>query len=296
MLARVLAGQQSRTAEYVALFRALETNRPRGKRLFADPLATAFLSPPLRFAAAAAGVPVVGGLVPWLIDRRVPGPRASAAIRTRVIDDALDSAINRDSDPVEQVVILGAGYDSRAYRVAGIDRLAVFEVDHPDTQTIKRQVVDGVLGRLPEHVRLVPIDFDRQTLDGVLEAAGLVPGRPTFIIWEGVASYLTPDAVDATVRWARAIAGPGSEFDLTYVHRGILDGTTSFPHAQPWVDSVKNAGEPFVFGFDPSELGDYLAARGWELIEDLSTTEALAQHGSDASNVPSFYRIARARL
>jgi len=208
----VLSGQQGRTAEYMALFRALETRRPAAERCFADPLALAFLAFPLKLAVSLAGVPLVGGVVPWVIDRRVPGPRPSAVARTLLIDDALTVAIARG---LEQVVILGAGYDSRPYRMRGIDRLAVFEVDHPDTQAVKRRVVERAFDGLPDHVRLAPIDFDHEPLGKVLDAAGLIRGRATFTIWEGVVSYLTPEAVDATVRWASAASGTGSELVMT---------------------------------------------------------------------------------
>jgi O-methyltransferase involved in polyketide biosynthesis len=83
----VLKGQSSRTAEYVALFRALETPRPVERRVFADPLASAFLTGPVAAVAALARVPGVGGLVRWAIDRRIPGPRLSAVARTKVLDE-----------------------------------------------------------------------------------------------------------------------------------------------------------------------------------------------------------------
>jgi methyltransferase (TIGR00027 family) len=112
----VREGEQSRTAEYMALFRAAETQRPPERRLFADPLAASFLATPLAQVARAARVPLLRAVVPWLIDRRAPGPRPSAVARTKVLDDALVAAIDGG---VEQLVILGAGYDSRAYRLPG---------------------------------------------------------------------------------------------------------------------------------------------------------------------------------
>ena len=285
-------GEQSRTAEYMALFRALETVRPPDRRLFADPLAASFLAAPLNRVARAARLPLLRAVMPWVIDRRVPGPRPSAVARTTVLDDALVAAIDGG---VEQLVILGAGYDSRAYRLPGCARVDVFEVDHPDTQAVKRRVLTGALGQLPAHVRFVAVDFDHDYLVTALDRAGFRAGRPTFVLWEGVASYLTPEAVDATVRWAHDATGEHSELAFTYVHRGLIDGTVTFPHAEAWVRSVAEAGEPFVSGFDPAELPAYLEARGWEPLEDLSTTEALVRRGLDPSGVPAFYRIARAR-
>jgi methyltransferase (TIGR00027 family) len=275
----------------MAFFRALETARPAGERLFADPLAPACLSGGLRVAAAMAGLPGMSRVLPAIVDLRWRGPRASAVVRTRVIDDAILAAVGRG---LEQLVLLGAGYDSRAYRLPGVRDLQVFEVDHPTTQSVKRRIVQDAFGELPRHVRYVPIDFDREPLEAAMAAAGLAAGRRTFVLWEGVMAYLTPEAVDGTLRWASACAGGGSELMFTYVHRGIVDGSTRFPHAAAWVSSVREAGEPFVFGLDPTALPAHLAARGWRLVDDLSTTEALALHGVSMARVPSFYRIARA--
>ena len=161
-------GEQSRTAEYMALFRALETVRPPDRRLFADPLAASFLAAPLNRVARAARLPLLRAVMPWVIDRRVPGPRPSAVARTTVLDDALVAAIDGG---VEQLVILGAGYDSRAYRLPGCARVDVFEVDHPDTQAVKRRVLTGALGQLPAHVRFVAVDFDHGCRERALRVA-----------------------------------------------------------------------------------------------------------------------------
>lgn len=109
-------------------------------------------------------------------------------------------------------------------------------------------------------------------------------------------AYLDPAAVDATLRWASAVAGAGSELVFTYVHRGVLDGSETFAGAGPWVESVRAAGEPFVFGLDPAELAGYLAARGWRLADDRSTAELLSAYSLPAQRVPAFYRLARAEV
>jgi methyltransferase (TIGR00027 family) len=275
----------------MAFFRALESRRPAAERLFVDSVAEAFLDRPLRAAVVAAALPGVGRVVPWLLDRRIPGPRASAVARTRYIDDALGAAVAAGT---EQVVILGAGYDSRAYRLPELRRVRVFEIDHPDTQSVKRHVLEQQFGALPPHVAFVAVDFDREPLAPAVAKAELRPGRRTFTIWEGVASYLTPEAVDTTVRWTSDVAGPGSELVFTYVHRELITRTRHFPHADAWVRSVERAGEPFVFGFTPDDLVQYLGVRGWKLVRDLATPEALALYGLSVARVPSFYRIAHA--
>src|SRR2546428_12693772 len=112
----MLAGTASRTAAYMALFRAIESSKPANKRLFADPLAVVFLDRRLRLAALASRLPLIGGIVPWFIDRRWPGPRPSGVVRTRVIDDAVRGALSAGCPPL---VLLRAGYDTRAYRLLG---------------------------------------------------------------------------------------------------------------------------------------------------------------------------------
>ena len=132
------AGRPSRTAEYMALFRALEHARPSAGRCFADPFARAFLGPRLRWLLTLSALPGLVDLVCRAIDRRWPGARTSAVARTRLIDDRVGAAVAKG---VQQMVLLGSGFDSRPYRLPECGRLAVFEVDHPSTLARKRQLV-----------------------------------------------------------------------------------------------------------------------------------------------------------
>src|SRR5207253_7458590 len=142
-------GRASRTAEQNALFRALESALPARKRLFNDPLARSFITWPLSLVARLGVMPGLREMVPWLIDSRWPGVRSSVVARTRLIDDALAAALDNG---IEQLVILGAGFDSRAYRMSRLRALDVFEVDHPDTQAAKQGVLKRVFSTLPTHV------------------------------------------------------------------------------------------------------------------------------------------------
>src|SRR5690349_1341454 len=110
-------GHASRTAEFMALFRALESSLPEATRLFDDPLARMFLTWPLTIVARLTSLPGLGRLLPWIIDYRVPGARSSAVARTKFIDDAIRASLGEHT---EQLVILGAGFDSRAYRMPGL--------------------------------------------------------------------------------------------------------------------------------------------------------------------------------
>jgi methyltransferase (TIGR00027 family) len=254
----------------MAMFRALESARPQTERLFADPFAFYFLKPPMRFAVRAAQkFPAIQIRLARFIDGRWPGARPSGVARTALIDDALRSALTRGA---EQVAILGAGYDCRAYRVAELKRVRVFEVDRAETQKMKRERMARVLDILPQHVIFVEIDFLRETLSDALLKAGFDPKRKTFFIWEGVSHYLDSSAVDATTRFAGNCA-VGSGIVFTYIHRGLLDGSGRFSVSPNVSRLLEEAGEPWKFGLYPEELQAYLRERGLELVEDLGAVE-----------------------
>ena len=288
------AGRPSRTAEQNALFRALESARPARRRLFDDPLARRFLTWPLSLVGALGAVPGLRRVPPWIIDRRWPGVRTSVVARTQLIDDTIAASLGG----IEQLVILGAGFDSRAYRLAALRRLAVFEVDHPDTQATKRRVLDGARSVPHEHVRFVPVDFQKRALASAMAEAGYREAAPTFFLWEGVTNYLTEAAVDATLRWC-ARAAAGSLVLFTYVHRDVLTRPQLFEGTKNLFASLEKAGERLTFGLEPGELRAFLAARGLMLESDVGAAEYRERYfGERARRMRGheFYRVALARV
>jgi methyltransferase (TIGR00027 family) len=260
----------SRTATVVALWRATESARAATTRLFEDPFAPAFLGWRFQWAFYLSRLPVIGAGVPWsLIDGHWSGARGTVVVRTRYIDDLLGAALRRG---VDQVVILGAGFDCRAYRIRGIERTRVFEVDHPLTQGQKQDVLRRRLGALPPHVAMLAIDFNTHTLDMVMPGSGYRREAQTFFICEGVTHYLSAGAVDTLFRYVARNAAVGSQMVFTYIHRAALDGSVTFAGAERTLAAVRQAGEPYTFGFDPATLPQYLAARGLILIEDVGAS------------------------
>jgi methyltransferase (TIGR00027 family) len=274
------AGAASRTAQHNALFRALEQRLDAP--LFEDPFAQRFLRGRYRLFGLLPARPLAR-----TIDRFWPGPRAAVCVRTRWLDDAIVRALDAGLD---QLVILGAGFDARSLRLPGIERVRVFEVDHPDTQALKRSVV----GRAPLHLTYVPFDFLRDRLDDVLRDAGLVPGRRTLFLWDGVTNYLDEASIDATLR---TVARAGTALLFTYVERAMIDGTERFEGGRESLDYVRKLGEPFTFGFDPATLGAALAERGLELVEDLALSEVARRYyrGDARPPVSAFYHVVSAR-
>ncbi|MGD1058174.1 MAG: SAM-dependent methyltransferase [Solirubrobacteraceae bacterium] len=282
------SGAPSRTAEYMALFRALESARPEGERLFEDRAAASFLRPTLRAVTFAARFPPAHSVIVGLIDHRWPGPRLSGVVRTRVIDDFVTGAMQAGCT---QLVLLGAGYDTRATRLPAVAAGTVFEVDHPVTQASKR----GALRHVPGRMRYVPLDFESDALQPALIDAGLDQSQRTCVLWEGVFSYLTPQAIDLTLAVLVEVCAPGSQILLTYVDKRYLNSTS--PHAGAWLTAVHDAGEPFQTGLDPIHAPAFFAARNLTLLGDESTTQAARRLDvPKAHTIPDMYRIATLQI
>lgn len=276
----------------MALFRAIESSLPADRRLFEDPFARRFLGPKLAMLASLCQVPGVADLVARFVDDRWAGARSSAVARTRLIDDTIQRALERG---IEQLVILGAGFDARAYRLRALSELPVFEVDHPDTLAKKKRALRRVSAEAPSHVRFVSIDFESSELDRVMTVAGYSKDLRTFILWEGVTNYLNEGAVDSTLRWC-ASAAPGSQVVFTYVHRGVLDDPASFAGTERLFQTLEAAGERWTFGLDPSELARFLDERGLLLEEDIGSADYRARYMPETSRIMRGYEFYRAAL
>jgi methyltransferase (TIGR00027 family) len=279
----------------MALFRAVETAERADRRLFDDPLAAAFLTGRLKALAAFARLPAIGRLATYFLDLGWPRTRSSAVVRTRLIDDLVRQAIRSGA---RQALLLGAGFDSRPYRLEELRGVPLFEVDHPSTQRAKRQRLQTHLGPLPGNVHFAPVDFEKDDLETTLMHAGFDTTVATVAVWEGVVSYLTPAAVDQSFRTLARILSEGSHLIFSYVHQGALDGSVAFREARRWKSSVRSSGEPFIFGFDPAGLADYLRPRGFALVSDVSTAEAAKSYCEPLHrNEPGseLYRIAAAQ-
>lgn len=288
-------GHASRTAEHNALFRALESSFPQDRRLFVDSLARAFLTPPLSHVARLGAVPGLRGRVCSFIDTRWPGVRASVVARTRLIDDTVIASVDEQT---AQVVILGAGYDSRAHRLPNLRDVTVFEVDHPDTQRAKQRALDKALPVVPTNVRYVATDFDQEPFEAAMAAAGYQDRVRTVFLWEGVTNYLSAAAVDATLRWCSRAAA-GSLLIFTYVHLDVLTNPDRFVGADRLLATLAAAGEKLTFGIEPTRLPQMLADRGLSLERDLGAAEYRELYfGERARSMRGheFYRVAFARI
>jgi methyltransferase (TIGR00027 family) len=287
------AGRASKTAEHNALFRALEARRPRPRRVVDDPLARVFLSPPLRTVDELARIGIVREAEERFIDRQWPGVRTAVVARTALIDEMVATLVGATS----QAVILGAGFDTRAYRLPALRDVTVFEVDHPDTQRRKRTLLTRAGINAP-NVRFAPTDFRAGDVDRTLAAVGYDPTLKTLILWEGVTNYLTEPAVDATLRWC-ARSPACSELIFTYIDRRVLDDPGQYEGAERVFATLHRANEEMTFGMAPAETPAYLAARGLTLDSDVGATEfRTSYYGAAAQDMRGheFYRVAHAHV
>lgn len=202
--------------------------------------------------------------------------------RTRHIDEQLERAAK---DGARQVVVLGAGFDSRAYRFhRRYPKLRFFEVDFPATSSAKQAAVKRVLGRLPAHVRYVPIDFDKQTLETALPAAGYDPRQRSFFIIEGVLMYVNEAGNRATLDFIGKHSPAGSRAVYDYVLRAVIDGKfDGLFAAYRTAKAVAGLGEPFVTGWTPSEAADFARASGLEVENDLDSAELTRRYLTSSS-------------
>ncbi len=257
----------SRTAAWVALARGMASHLPPEARLVDDPYGTEFddTGPRRRFHAMLdrARVPLhrFPGVLPWILYMQV---------RTRVIDDAVRAFVAGGG---RQLVLLGAGYDTRALRLPELAGVRVLEVDHPATQAHKQAVLARLGAASPS--TYVRWDFEARPLDelpGALAAAGLDRSARAFTIWEGVTMYLTEHAIDASLRAIRAWSAPGSQLAMTYFAKSRLERPSLTTRAIRAV--VSRVGEPWRFGWEPHELPAYLAKRGFRLDRDVAFADA----------------------
>lgn len=255
-------GEPSRTAWAAAFHRAAHQVLEQG-RIFADPLALRILGEDADAIARQAEQRATG--------RRM---RIFIAVRTRFAEDALAAAVARG---VRQLVVLGAGLDTYAYRGALRDRLRIFEVDHPATQAWKRQLLADAAIPSPPCLTFAPVDFERETLAEGLAAAGFDPAQPTFFTWLGVVPYLTVEAVWATLGFIASLPhGAHVVFDYAEPSDSLPPEMRASHERR--AARVAELGEAFKSSFDPDQLRARLTGLGFTEVEDLGPPQIASRY------------------
>lgn len=242
----------------VALGRAIADLGLSHVQDFHDPTARAFLNERGQKSLAKIENAVRAGKRRFQVEA-ARGMADMMALRTTAIDNAVRDSLAAGAG---QLVILGAGYDGRAWRMSELSGVKVFEVDYPSTQKDKRARV----AELPAigDVHFISIDFERDSLDAVLERAGHVATEPTCWIWEGVVMYLTQDAFNTTLMSVSSRSSAGSTLIINYhaPHGGFIGKMI-----------LRFIGEPQISAWDPAEMSAYLRKVGFSVREDSNMTD-----------------------
>jgi methyltransferase (TIGR00027 family) len=264
-------GVPSKTSIWTASSRAIGAKNPDPEFRNPDYLAARFLGPRERallpdYPLDALDLDFDAAL------KRLPSPGhvANMFLRTRHIDTALDECLRAG---VRQVVILGAGFDSRGYRFADrLDGVRFIEVDYGPTQEYKKRRVKEVLGKLPNHVDYVAMDFTKDDLGEQLRSVGYSEQARTLFIWEGVVYYIPQSAVEGTLRFVKDHAAPDTRIIFDYPLSSFQAVNNREARSARW-------GEPIIFGFPGDSASAFVREAGLEVISDLKWYELARRYG-----------------
>lgn len=288
-LARVRGSQ---TAELVAAARAGHFARGERPLIVEDPYAIHLAGDRWRR--------VIGSnfrhwLVTRVVLRKVIPTTGFVLIRARFTDDRVLAAARRG---IRQLVILGAGFDTFALRYPDLG-VEVFEVDLPASGAVKRERMAAADIAVPDHLRFVPVDFERDDLGERLLGAGFDPDEPAFFSWMGVTYYLAPEAVLTTLARLNALAAPRSELALDYLNPRECVPAKDLALFDSLVRFVKKHGEPMITKFDPQTVTDELGfAADWDVLEHEFPAEDPSRYlegRSDMSSVAPLFRLLHLR-
>jgi len=263
---RVGLFRKDATAQGVAKQRLIETIAGEEKRVIHDPYADYFVK-------GASLVKCLGHSAQiWLLNKMLPGMHEHLIARTRAIDDLVTECAAAGA---VQYVILGAGYDMRAYRLT-LGSLKVFEVDQLEVQELKKanMPADALASGKVTHVS---VDFNTQTLTEQLTKAGFEAGRPTIVTLEGVTQYIPHASTAATIREMGALCGPGSTLFLSYVDERFATAPAElvgrgYPKPEAALRMISGLaakfGEPWIALYSASQLATTLSSCGFEVTSD----------------------------
>jgi methyltransferase (TIGR00027 family) len=282
----------SETAMATATLRALAAHDEREEIRGADDLAERFLTEDRK---ALLKEPTVRQ---WLLQKKItPGAYEFMIARTAFFDRIVRDALEQN---FPQLVFLGAGYDSRPYRFRELVRQTrIFELDAAPTQTRKKEVLLKESIAQPAHLVLAPIDFAADDLSAVLLEAGFTRNQKALFVWEGVTYYLSAQAVDMTLAALRGISIAGSSicFDYASLSQEALSEEGSKKLRERM--QSEHSAEPTQFGIPQGELVEFLADRGWGVIENLGPAEMVAnflsmKDGSIIGKPPALFSLVHA--
>jgi len=282
----------TKMALQIAGLRANETHLPENERVFEDPYAEYFFDDETRKLFKDTAL-VKAELAKY--EQMMPGVNGAIVARIKFIDEYLMDCIKNG---LKQLVIIGAGYDTRAYRIDIVkENVRVFEVDHPVTQEIKVSKISAIFGSTPDHVVYVPVVFGADRLDQKLFENGYNPESKTLFIVEGLLMYIPSVAVDGLLSFITNASGPGSAIVADYFSTSVVEGTSTLKETQVLRKFVESEGSSLQFGIEEGKIEEFFIQRGFHQVTNVATAECKEKYFSNDSrnrSVSSIFNFVKA--
>jgi len=244
-------------ARWSAGAKAFEYTLPENKRVIEDPYAG--------YYAGQVGMQMVAAMA-----RINPSIRRAIVLRARFIDDYARQCLQ---EGFEQVVLLGAGYDSRYLRMPEFRSVQVYELDLASTQMIKKALTRRLLGGLPPNVKYVSIDFSKEAILQKLALAGFRPQMRTLFIWEGVTLFLNQEIIAETLGRLTELR-PGNRVIFDFVPPELIDDATDYQGNHRLLQLCAGIKEPLTYGCRPDLMRHLLDELGYQAVSITSMREA----------------------
>lgn len=259
-----MSKEATKTGSGPTMMVAMEQNFPKEVRIIEDDLAYRILTPGVKFWVM---LTRIRGIRDWMVragEKQVPGIWSGMMCRKLYIDGKLAKM----APDIEAVVNLGAGFDTRVYRLPALSGMSAWEVDQPGNIRDKQARLLKIFGSVPKNVKLVPVDFDTEDLTTVLASHSYSPDKKTFFIFEAVTQYLTEKGIRATFDFL-AKAACGSRLAFTYVRRDFIEGKNMYNSEKIYQKFIEKDPPIWLFGLDPEEWPGFLKEYGWKVVEDI---------------------------
>ena len=265
-----IENKPSETALFAALRRTLAHKEYQNEKFGPDNLAEYFLPPHFRFFLK---FRKIRENTKNKLNTFLPGLNYYMIARTAYFDELFVNALNNRTS---QIVLLGAGYDSRAYRYAHLNHeTTVFELDSTPTQERKKKYIQKARLPIPETIIWVPVDFNKESLKDVLKRAGYKGDQKTLFIWEGVSYYLEKESVETTLLYVGHDSHPESAIAFDYTvsisDEKVKDGFG----VKEFTETMKthHDDEVLKFSLREGEIESFLAQFGLKMVDHLNNTE-----------------------
>jgi methyltransferase (TIGR00027 family) len=276
-----------KAALQIAGLRAIETLLPENIRVFEDPYAEYFFPEDLRKTAQGND---------WVkeesskFEALMPGVNGALVARTRYIDECLLELIDAG---LKQIVIIGAGYDTRAHRIEKVkENCKIFEIDHPLTQEVKIKTIKNLFSDPQNHVTYLPMTIGQVQLDKKLIKAGFDPNQKALFIAEGFLMFLPAFAASMLLNFICDMSAPGSVLLADWFSISVVDGSSALKEAKAFKIFVENEGTPLRFGIPDEKAEDYFKKRGFKKAECVNAAwckeKYFREAGRDRSVSPMF--------